>query len=194
MIDRTLSEQDRRRRLKLRVAAKLLVALGLLALLRVLVAQVFSGGGTTPEIPTMRVSLATLAVGELRVIDWENRPVLVYRRGSTEVAALGNADDRLLDADSARSVQPEAYRNALRSSQADLFVAIGLGTDLGCAVSLLPADGSPFQGQPWGGGFVDGCRGARYDLAGRVYRSQYADRNLVVPAYSVEGQTLILGR
>ena len=194
MIDRPLSADDQRRRLRLRVAAKLMVGFATLCLLYVLIAQVFSGGGETPSMPSLRVAIGDLQPGESRVISWEDRPVMLYRRQDADYSQLRSADERLLDATSRKSEQPDDYRDDFRSASPDLFVAIALGTDLGCPVSFLPPQTAEFQGKPWSGGFIDSCRKARYDLAGRVYRSQYADRNLVVPRYVLEGDTLILGR
>ncbi|MGQ7843909.1 hypothetical protein ACUNV4_05495 [Granulosicoccus sp. 3-233] len=194
MMDRPLSAEEQRRRLRLRVAAKLMVGFAILCLLYVLAAQVFTGGGATPAMPTLRVATADLLPGESRVISWEDRPVLLYRRRVEDIAQLRSPDDRLRDASSRQSKQPDEYRDDLRSASPELYVAIALGTDLGCPVSFLPAERAQFQGGPWTGGFIDSCRKSRYDLAGRVYRSQYADRNLVVPRYVLEGDTLILGR
>jgi ubiquinol-cytochrome c reductase iron-sulfur subunit len=194
MTDRPLTADDQRRRLRLRVAAKLMVGFGVLCLAYVLIAQVFSGGGETPSMPTLRVAVADLQPGESRIVSWEDRPVLLYRRLDEDFSQLRSADERLLDATSRQSQQPESYRGDFRSSSPELFVAIALGTDLGCPVSFLPPQRADFQGKPWAGGFIDSCRKGRYDLAGRVYRSQYADRNLVVPRYVLEGDTLILGR
>lgn len=194
MIDRPVSAADQRLRLRLRVTAKLMVGAGVLCLAYVLVAQVFSGGGETPAMPSLRVSIADLQPGDSRVLSWEDRPVLLYRRQDEDFSHLRSPDERLLDAESQKSTQPDAYKGDFRSASPDWFVAIALGTDLGCPVSYLPAESTDFQGKPWTGGFVDSCRKARYDLAGRVYRSQYADRNLVVPRYVLEGDTLILGQ
>lgn len=189
-----LSEEDRLRRLRLRVMAKLLVAVGLLAMLWVLLAQVFSGGGQTTAMPGLRVDISDLAPGQSRIVNWQDRPVILYYRRDEEIAQLSQFDERLLDPVSRRSTQPDGLQNDWRSLTPTLFVAIALGTDLGCSIDLLPAGAADFQGRPWDGGFRDGCRGARYDLAGRVYRSQYADRNLVVPSYHFDGQTLVLGQ
>lgn len=194
MTDRSVSAEDQRRRLRLRVMAKLMVGFGVVCLVYVLAAQVFSGGGETPSLPSLRVSVDDLQPGESRIVSWEDRPVLLYRRLGKDLSTLRSPDERLLDAKSEKSNQPPDYAGDFRSASADLFVAIALGTDLGCPVSYLAPEAAAFQGKPWEGGFIDSCRKARYDLAGRVYRSQYADRNLVIPRYVLEGDTLILGR
>lgn len=194
MIERPVSAKDQQRRLRLRVMAKLMVGFGVLCLAYVLIAQIFSGGGETPAMPTLRVAIGDLLPGEARVVSWEERPVLLYRRQDQDFSQLRSPDERLLDSTSQKSRQPDNYRGDFRSASPELFVAIALGTDLGCPVSYLPPERADFQGQAWAGGFIDSCRKGRYDLSGRVYRSQYADRNLVVPQYVLEGDTLILGR
>ncbi len=110
------------------------------------------------------------------------------------MSALRTPDERLTDAGSEKSSQPAAFVNEFRSASPDLFVAIALGTDLGCSISYLAPESTEFQGKPWAGGFVDSCRKSRYDVAGRVYEAQYADRNLLVPPYSFSDNLLILGR
>lgn len=189
-----ISSEDQARRLKLRVAAKLMAWLGLAAMLYVLVAAILSGDGEVPSVPSMKINIGAIEPGEVLFDTWEGRPVLVYRRTDQDVVNLRSEDERLVDPQSRRSDQPESVTNAFRSASADWFVAIALGTDLGCSLDFLPASSNRFQGKPWQGGFVDSCRKARYDTAGRVFESQYATRNLAVPVYSIAEDVLVLGR
>lgn len=189
-----VSEEDQQRRLRLRVTAKLMLGVAVLAVLYVFIAAIRSGTGEVAEVPTLKVNVADLLPGESRLVSWEGRPVLIYRRQDSDYASLRTQDERLSDALSEKSSQPAAFANDFRSASAELFVAIALGTDLGCSISYLAPETTEFQGKPWGGGFVDSCRKSRYDLAGRVYEAQYADRNLIVPPYSFSDNLLILGR
>ncbi len=189
-----ISEQDQQRRLKLRVAAKLMLGVAALSVVYVFIAAIRSGTGEVAEVPTLRVSLADLTPGESQLVSWEGRPVLLYRRQDSDYVALRTPDARLTDVHSEKSTQPEAFANDFRSATQELFVAIAMGTDLGCSVSYLPPETTEFQGKPWDGGFVDTCRQSRYDTAGRVYEAQYADRNLIVPPYTFSDNILILGR
>lgn len=189
-----ISEEDQQRRLKLRVAAKVMLGVAVLGVLYVFIAAIRSGTGEVAEVPALRVDLADLQPGESRLVSWEGRPVLLYRRQDSDYASLRTPDTRLTDAQSEKSTQPAAFVNAFRSASPELFVAIALGTDLGCSVYYLPPDSLPFQGKPWGGGFEDTCRKSRYDTAGRVYEAQYADKNLIVPPYTLNDNILILGR
>ena len=191
------SRANEARRLRLRVVAKTMLGVAFLATLFVFLSAFLSGDREAETTPAVRVNVADVAPGETIVAMWEGRPVLVQRRTPEAIAALraGPAEAPVLrDPASAESAQPDGLDPALRSVEPEWFVALGLGTDQGCPVRALPADpGEDFGGAPWAGGFVDECRGSRYDGAGRVFARQYADRNLVVPAHVRRGDTLVIG-
>ncbi len=180
-------------RLRLRVAAKLMLALGFLAVMYVVLSMVFSSDESTRVVPTQRVDISRLTPGQTHIVLWEGRPVIVYRRTAADIEALQNSTAALDDPQSKRSRQPDWAKNSLRSREAEWFVGIGVGTDFSCPVELLPVGGEQFKDKPWLGGFVDSCRGSRYDLAGRVFESQFADRNLIVPQYRINNGILLLG-
>ncbi len=144
-------------------------------------------------MPTQVVDIADLRPGQARMELWDGRPVLIYRRTETDIQQLQADDTRLLDFDSTESRQPSWAQNPYRSREPEWFVSIGVGTDFSCPVRHLAAASEPFLEQPWQGGFIDDCRGSRYDSAGRVYRGQYADENLIVPEYIRKDDVLILG-
>ena len=185
------------RLLRLRVLLKAMIAVAACAVVFVFLSAFLSDDGEEDTLPGLRVAVGDMAAGETRALTWDGRAVVVHRRTPETIARLeaDGARAALRDPDSERSEQPESMRGPLRSSSPEWFVAIGLGTDYGCPVAWLPPEATPFAGAPWPGGFVDGCRGSRYDLAGRVYAGQYADRNLVVPPHRVlDDGTLVLGR
>ncbi len=186
-------DQQQIRRLRLRVAAKLMLVLGLIGIMYVVLSMVFSSDPGSRVMPTKVVDIGGMSAGEVRIVLWEGRPVLIYYRTIQQVQALKSEDTRLLDAKSTKSRQPAWANNEQRSSRPEYFISIGVGTDFSCPIDLLPASDEPFMGQPWTGGFVDECRGARYDFAGRVYSGQYADENLIVPSYRIEDKVLTLG-
>jgi len=77
----------------------------------------------------------------------------------------------------------EKANNALRSNQPEWFIAIALGTGYGCPIEVK------------GDLIVETCQGSRFDLAGRVFSGDYADKNLAVPRYSLSDDGfLLLGR
>lgn len=152
---------------------------------------VFSGATTPPDLPTLRVAVSDLLPGAHKIIDWEGRPVLIMRRDARMQSSVDDLDPALLhDPASADSVQPKTALAVWRSRDPAWFVAIAVGTDLGCPVRVAePAE------LPAGlaAGLRDTCRGAFYDLAGRVLDGQQADENLTVPSYRLDGDVLVLG-
>lgn len=190
---------SRQRRLHLRVMAKLMILCAFVFIAYVGLASFTAEDDSGTGAAALKVALTDLEPGTMKSLVWESRPILVYRRTPEEIAVLdrvanGEGDDRLRDPESKKSEQPEWARSTHRSRELEWFVAIALGMDLGCSIDLLPASESNFQGERWAGGFVDTCRKARYDLSGRVFKDQYATRNLVVPVYSIDGDELVLGR
>lgn len=181
------------RRLRLRVAMKLMLVMAFFTVVYVVLSVLLSSDKSTRVIPTKIVDISALRVGESRMVLWEGRPVMIYRRTNADMAALQKNDSRLADASSSESRQPSWAKNAHRSREPEWFVSIGVGTDFSCPVKDLPASSDQFMDMPWPGGFVDDCRGSRYDRAGRVYQGQYADENLIVPQYIRKDDVLILG-
>jgi len=181
------------KRLLLRAILKLMTAVALIVSAAVLVSGLFGGGGERAST-RLRVALGELAPGELRRIEWAGRPLLLLHRDAAMLAALRDPAQSagLRDADGDWSEQPEGLPAETRSRQPEYFVALAVGSDLGCALRWLPAGGE-FRGRPWPGGFADTCRGSRYDLAGRVFDDQQAQRNLQVPDYRIDGGALLFG-
>jgi len=191
---RQTTTEDAQRRLRLRVAAKLMGYLAFAGVAYVFISAIMSGDGEVRSVPSLRVDIAELQEGQVQFLTWEGRPVLIYRRSNENVVQLRTADERLADPVSSRSEQPDFAKNDWRSQTPDYFVAIALGTGKGCTVELMPPAAEVFQGVAWQGGFKDSCGEDRYDLAGRVYDNQYAESNLKVPQYAIDGNTVVLGR
>ena len=119
-------------------------------------------------------------------VKWQGLPILVVRRSGKVLAGLERSSDTLRDPLSTGSRQPDFAENTWRSSQRDLLVVIALGTAIDCPVHAV------FEGGELTG-FVDRCRGWRYDAAGRVFDHQDALRNLSVPPYRIESGKLVIG-
>ena len=67
-------------------------------------------------------------------------------------------------------------------------------THLGCAPEFVPEiKPQPFY-EDWKGGYFCPCHKSKYDLAGRVFKSQPAPANLPVPPYHfIDDATLEIG-
>lgn len=185
--------QRRQRRRRLELTVKLLAAALVLAFAATLMDSVVDLPDPFAGAPALTVDLAAAAPGEVRLVDWGGRQVLVQRRDGATIDALAAANPALADSASAASMQPEPARNRYRSLRPEFFVALAHDTGPGCLVEWLPA-GAADAPAPWHGGFRDRCAGSWYDAAGRVYRGQSAPRNLIVPPHHFRTATeLVLG-
>lgn len=179
---------DSLNRMRIRALLKLMVLGAVIVFAGVLGSYALSvlGGG---ESERRIVELDGIGPGELKRLDWEGRRILVLHRDSGLQQALGK-DDELVDPRARRGQQPDGLELPLRSLRPQWLVVIGESTDLGCELDLVHPD----EADDWSGGFVDRCRGGRYDAAGRVYDGQDARRNLPIPEYRFSGDDrLILG-
>lgn len=177
-------------RLILRLAAKVLGSIALLAWAYVLVSSAFDAGGNKTGTEQLTIDLSKLPPGEVQQVKWSGRLVLVLHRSGAMIDALEQSNPALLDPNSSGSHQPKSANIRFRSLSPEYLVVLGHGTDLGCPVEWADA-GARGAPQPWHGGFRDRCGGSWYDLAGRVYNGQAANRNLTVPPHHFSGETLL---
>lgn len=136
---------------------------------------------------------ASVAPGEVRVVEWRGQPVWVMRRTPEMLASLEGMTD-LADPDSRVKQQPPYATNTHRSIKPELLVAVGICTHLGCSPVTLPeGTANPSVPADWKGGFFCPCHGSTFDLAGRVFRNKPAPTNLLVPPhrYQADGSLLI---
>lgn len=175
-------------RMRIRALLKLMVLGGAVVLLAVFLSYVFSRPGETGA-DTLQVELDGIAPGAMKRLVWNERRILVLHRDSVLQQALGE-DAELVDPGARWGQQPDGLDRPLRSLRPAWLVVIGESTDLGCELDLVHPDAA----DGWSGGFVDRCRGGRYDAAGRVYSGQNARRNLPIPDHRFAGpDVLILG-
>ena len=140
------------------------------------------------------VDLSRIAAGELAVIEWRGKPVWVLRRTKEMIDSLKALEPRLSDPDSKASEQPKYAQNEYRSAKPDLLVLVGVCTHLGCSPQEKTAEAKAEMGADWLGGFYCPCHGSKFDFAGRVFKGSPAPLNLVVPPYTLTGDTqLVVG-
>jgi ubiquinol-cytochrome c reductase iron-sulfur subunit len=141
----------------------------------------------------VEVDLSDIPPGGAKTVEWRGKPVWVIRRTAQMLASLKDHDDQLVDPQSLKDQQPAYARNEARAIRAEVFVAIGLCTHLGCSPSHAPA-GAAQPGLPadWPGGFFCPCHGSTFDGAGRVFKNKPAPTNLEVPPHRYAGASRIL--
>jgi len=181
-----VTEQNSRK-LILRTVVKLMLMASLFAFAWVLFGSLPERGHEASEV--VRFDVTDLQPGDHLLVEWQKKPLyIVYRKPEWEVALLTAEHDLYQDFASNHSSQPETATNVLRSPQSGWFVTLGLGTGMGCTLVFS----EPYADNA--GGFIDGCDQSRYDLAGRVYDDQQAQRNTVIPNWSfVDGEILVGG-
>jgi ubiquinol-cytochrome c reductase iron-sulfur subunit len=140
----------------------------------------------------VEVDLSRIAPGELAVIEWRGKPVWVLRRTKEMIESLKAVEPRLSDPQSKASEQPKYAQNEYRSAKPDLLVLVGVCTHLGCSPQEKSAEAKAEMGADWLGGFYCPCHGSKFDFAGRVFKGSPAPLNLVVPPYTLTGETKVV--
>ena len=140
----------------------------------------------------VKVNISKIEPGQQIVAEWRGQPVFILNRTEEMLQALPKIDAELADPNSQASVQPEYVDPEVRSIKPEILVLVGLCTHLGCSPSFRPEVAPADLGAQWLGGYFCPCHGSRYDLAGRVYKSQPAPLNLPVPPHSYESADVIV--
>ena len=143
----------------------------------------------------VEVDLSDLLPGAAKTVEWRGMPVWVVRRTPEMLAALQGHDAELVDPGSLRDQQPADAKNPERSIKADIFVAVGICTHLGCSPTAVAAGtDNPSLPGDWVGGYFCPCHGSTFDGAGRVFKDKPAPTNLEVPPYRFASATqLVIG-
>jgi ubiquinol-cytochrome c reductase iron-sulfur subunit len=140
----------------------------------------------------VEVDISLIEAGQQITVEWRGKPVWIVNRPMSVLENLPTLDDQLLDPDSNADQQPEYAKNEDRSIVPEISVLVGICTHLGCSPAYRPEIAPVDLGADWKGGYFCACHGSRFDLAGRVYKSVPAPRNLVVPRHQYLTDTLIL--
>jgi len=140
------------------------------------------------------VNISKIEPGQQITVSWRGMPVWLIRRTDDMVGSIEKLNDKVSDPQSEAPQQPPYIDGILRSLKPDLAVLVGLCTHLGCVPSYRPEVAPADLGDEWLGGLFCPCHGSRYDMAGRVYKSQPAPLNLQVPPYRYDDDaTLTIG-
>ena len=141
----------------------------------------------------VEVDIGDIPLGGMKTVEWRGKPVWIVRRTPQMLAALQRPNPDLADPDSRRDQQPEYARNLTRSINAEVFVAVGICTHLGCSPTAVAAGtGNPSLPADWPGGFFCPCHGSTFDGAGRVYKNKPAPTNLEIPPHQFIGASKLL--
>lgn len=142
----------------------------------------------------VEVDLSLVEPGMMLTVEWRGKPVWIVNRTPEMLAALSKHEDRLVDAASEQTQQPDYAKNPGRSIKPQYLVAVGICTHLGCSPTFRKEIGPADLGADWPGGFFCPCHGSRFDLAARVFSGSPAPTNLVIPPhYYITDARLLIG-
>ena len=137
----------------------------------------------------VEADISKLQLGQQIIVKWRGKPVWVVRRGQDALDTLKNLADKLRDADSDESIQPDYAKNEYRSIKPEYLIMVGICTHLGCSPTYVPTITADFQG-----GFFCPCHGSKFDFAGRVYSGVPAPTNLTIPPhYFIDDGLILIG-
>lgn len=131
----------------------------------------------------VRADISKLEPGQMIRVKWHGKPVWIVKRTQSNLDKLASMDARLADPASEMPQQPAYAQNEWRSIKPEILVLIGICTHLGCSPTYRPDVAPADLGPEWQGGFFCPCHGSRFDIAGRVFKSMPAPKNLPVPPY-----------
>ncbi|MFJ2467212.1 ubiquinol-cytochrome c reductase iron-sulfur subunit [Pseudomonas sp. NPDC087615] len=140
----------------------------------------------------VKVNVSKIEPGQQMIAEWRGQPVFIVRRTEEILGNLKKIEGQLSDPTSKNSTQPTYVDPEVRSIKPQILLVIGICTHLGCSPTFRPEVAPADLGKDWVGGYFCPCHGSRYDLAGRVYKSQPAPLNLPVPPHSYETDDLIV--
>ena len=141
----------------------------------------------------VEVDISRLRERQMLVVAWRGKPVWIMRRSQQMLDDLGTLRQVLVDPDSEIAQQPVYAQNEFRSIRPDILVVLGVCTHLGCApIKNFERGTASGLSEDWLGGFFCPCHGAKFDLAGRVYKNVPAPTNLEVPPHSFLSDSRIL--
>ena len=153
--------------------------------------------GNQPEEGGVEVDISTLAQEELRIVQWDSKPVWILRRSPAMLTLLGSSQLMArLDNPAASTGGPAYTQNIHRSIKPEIFVGIAICPHAGCVpVPRLKPGPRPEDPENWPGGFACPCHFASFDLAGRVFKDKPTRENIEVPRHRyLDDSRILLGR
>jgi len=151
---------------------------------------------------TTEFDVATVAEGQLVVVQWQGKPVFVTHRTPELLAQLDGHDDQLKDANSESIEAVQAVwmdtpeKRKFRSIKPEYLIVVASCTHLGCIPLYKPTTGRADWGESvpsdWYGGWHCPCHGSLYDMSARVANGSPAPDNLHVMPYKYTNDTTVV--
>ena len=129
----------------------------------------------------VEVDLSTIGPGQMKIVEWQGKPVWILRRTPAMIASLKQDENLLVDPQSKRSAFPTPpyvlKDPSTRSIKPEFFVAIGICTHLGCSPSgpYAPDENPQLGSYP---GFFCPCHGSQFNGKTGAVENGPANRGL----------------
>ena len=168
-------------------------AVGGLAVLVPLIAQMNPDASTLAAGGPVDLDISKIEPGQQVVVRWRERPIFVFHRTGDQLKMLQDPKltSQLSDPNSQQMQQAPYAVNWHRSIKEDFGVLVGICTHLGCIPMFYPQPSASTPVSSWLGGYFCPCHGSKYDGAGRVYSGVPAPYNLPVPPYTFVSDTTV---
>jgi ubiquinol-cytochrome c reductase iron-sulfur subunit len=170
----TMSSAEPTRRDFLYIATASVAAVGGIAAVVPLIAQMNPDASTIAAGAPIEVDLSPIADGQVIKVFWRGKPIYVNHRTKKQIEEAENVDVAKLP-----DPQPDSAR--VKPGHAQWQVLIGICTHLGC---IPIAHQGPYDG------YFCPCHGSVYDTSGRI-RQGPAPLNLALPPYEFLSDTKI---
>jgi len=161
-----MSSAEPTRRDFLYIATGTVAALGGVAALVPLVAQMNPDASTVAAGAPIEVDLSPIADGQAIKVFWRGKPIYISHRTQKEIEEARSVNVATLP-------DPQTDQARVKQGHDQWLVVIGICTHLGCI---------PIAHQGDYDGFFCPCHGSQYDTSGRI-RSGPAPLNLAIPPY-----------
>jgi len=109
------AQHDNNKRKTLRVAAKLMFGVAMLAFVVLLFSSLSGPEPKAKPVPTMLVQTSDIDSAMAEFALWHGRPVMIYRRTAADLLALSQAAQPLIDPHSNKSIQPDFAQTERRA-------------------------------------------------------------------------------
>ena len=170
----TMSSAEPTRRDFLFIATASAGAVGAVATVWPLIAQMNPDASTIAAGAPIEVDLGPIAEGQVIKVFWRGKPIYINHRTKKEI-------DEARSVNLANLPDPESDEKRVREGHEQWLVLIGICTHLGCI---------PIAHQGDYDGFFCPCHGSQYDTSGRIRRGP-APANLPLPPYEFVSNTKI---
>ncbi len=175
------------------IATGTVAAVGAVAALVPLIAQMNPDASTLAAGGPVDLDVSKIEAGQQVVIRWRERPIFVFHRSPETIKSLQDPKmvALLSDPNSEQMQQAPYAANWHRSLKPEYGILVGICTHLGCIPMFYPQPSSTSPVANWPGGYFCPCHGSKYDPAGRVFSGVPAPYNLPVPPYTFVSDTTI---